>query len=56
MPSVPGPVTNPRSESLAKLPFGWSVTVEVRKKLKRNSFTCGRAERLRVAHDGHLRA
>src|ERR1700704_2108743 len=39
MPSVPGPVMKPRSESLAKLPFGLSLWTEVRKKVMRASFT-----------------
>src|SRR6478752_8318886 len=39
IPRVPTPVTNPRSESFAKLPFGLFVVVDVRKKLTRASFT-----------------
>ena len=39
MPKVPIPVTNPRSDSFAKLPLGLSVIVAVRKKLTRASFT-----------------
>src|SRR2546423_538840 len=39
IPRVPTPVTNSRSESFAKLPFGLSVIVAVRKKLTRASFT-----------------
>src|SRR5690348_7180298 len=40
IPSVPGAVSKPRSASFAKLPVGSFVTVAVRKKLTRNSFTC----------------
>src|SRR5256885_5416825 len=39
MPRVPAPVTKPKSESFAKLDFGLSVTVAVRKKLRRTWFT-----------------
>src|SRR5215469_12544980 len=39
MPKVPGPVTKPRSERLAKPLSGSLLCVAVRKKLKRNSLT-----------------
>src|SRR3954447_308330 len=39
MPREPAPVANPKSERLATPPWGWSVVVETRRKLRRNSFT-----------------
>ena len=53
MPRVPGPVTNPNSDSVAKLSFGRSVVTAVRMKLSRASLTAV-GPKICVAQHSHL--